>query len=129
MSNNGSFKIRGVITKIYPEVNISEKFSKREIILDISNGGKYPKSLKVEFANDNMALLEGFTADTEAEITFTVESRQSKKGDMWFTSARGTNIVSVGLNGGFRSEKKPACPPPAEDVPPASADELDDMPF
>ncbi len=67
-------KITGKLHKIFDTQQITDKFSKREFILEIFNGTfvNYPK---FEFQNKNCSKLDGFAEGQKVEIEFDLRGR------------------------------------------------------
>lgn len=95
MSSPNSFKIEGSIKEIFDTQYIKDSFKKRELILEISDGGRYPQLIKFEFAQEDVSLPDNFKKDDRVIIEFTLKGREWRdpKGELkYFTTICGTAI-------------------------------------
>lgn len=113
------FKVKATVKRIGDTVNVSEKFSKRELVVEVPDD-KYPQIVSFEFTQDKCALLDSVMEGQEVEVSFSLRGRE-------WTNEAGDVRVFNSLNA-FRIEGgvAPSKPTPA----PAPADaEDDDVPF
>jgi len=92
------YKIEGIIKKIGAEQIVSEKFRKREIVLEIEDG-KYSQFVKLEFVQNNCSFLEGFALGENVEILFNLKGREwiDKEGQaQYFNTIQGFGIKRIG---------------------------------
>lgn len=73
MSN--SYKITGAIRVISETRQVSDKFSKRELVLDVEDG-KYSQVVLLEFAGNKCADLDGYHVGEPVEVEFNVRGRE-----------------------------------------------------
>jgi len=66
-------KIVGTIEKINPTVQVTEKFSKREVV--INSGGDYPQQIMVQFSQEKCSIPEGYKLGDEVEISVNIRGR------------------------------------------------------
>ncbi len=126
-----SVTINGTIKSVGKTQQISEKFSKRELIVTES-GGQYPQYIPVEFTQDKTSLLDPFAPGEEVAVTCYVNGREWTGKDnvtKYFLSLKGDRIEKVGAAAPTpRSGGSSAPPPPSmADMPPADGE--DDLPF
>lgn len=114
-----SYQIKGVVSVIGERQKISDKFQKKEIVIDFKQGA-YDRHLSVEWANDRIDLLDGLTVGEEVEVDFDVESREYN--GRYFTSARGWKIARL------QPGKEQPAPAAADDFQVPDPDGLD-LPF
>lgn len=92
------YKIEGTIRVVGSEQIVSEKFRKREIVLEVPDG-KFYQYVKLEFVQNNCSFLEGFASGENVEILFSVKGRQwtDKNGQaQYFNTLQGYNIKRAG---------------------------------
>ena len=89
--------ITGVIYKIDETQQVSEKFSKRELILKTS--GDYPQYIPVQFTNKNIDKLNAINKGQEVTIHYNLNGRlwNSPKGEeKCFCSLDGWKVDVIG---------------------------------
>ncbi len=124
--------ISGSIKVVGKTQQISEKFSKRELVVT-EQGGQFPSYIPIEFKQEKTSLLEGFNPGDEVSVTCFVNGREWTGKDgvtKYFLSLSGNRIERSGAastaasGGGYQA----APPPSVVDMPAAASDE-DDLPF
>ncbi len=66
----------GKVHRIGQIENISDKFKKRELILEIP--GQYPQFIKFEAVQDKVSLLDGLRPGQDINVHFNLNGRESK---------------------------------------------------
>lgn len=92
------YKIEGTIRVVGSEQIVSEKFRKREIVLEVPDG-KFYQHVKLEFVQNNCSVLEGFASGESVEIHFYVKGREwiDRNGNaQYFNTLQGFNIRRAG---------------------------------
>jgi hypothetical protein len=115
------FKIKATVKRVGQTAQVSEKFSKRELVVEIADD-KYPQVVSFEFTQDKCALLDGIMEGQEVEVSFALRGRE-------WTNENGDVRVFNTLNG-FRVEggSAPAAATAAVVVDTTEDDESD-LPF
>lgn len=127
--------ISGTIIVIGQTQQVSEKFSKRELVIN-EPSGQYPQLIPIEFKQDKTSLLDGFKPGDEVSVTCFVNGREWTGKDgvtKYFLSLSGNQIeragaapASSGGSGGYQQ----APPPTMADMPASSSSsDEDDLPF
>ncbi len=125
--------ISGSIKVVGKTQQVSDKFSKRELVITEPSGQR-PQHIPVEFTQDRTSMLDSFKPGDEVTVTCFVNGRewQGKDGVMkYFLSLSGNRIERVGSaapassGGGYQA----APPPSMADMPAASSADDDDLPF
>jgi len=70
-----SYKITGTIKVLNQTVQVSEKFSKRELVLTESEG-MYPQHISFQFTQDKCSLLDGFQVGEAVQVSFNLSGRE-----------------------------------------------------
>ncbi len=93
-----SYKATGTLLVDMGTQQVSEKFRKREFVLEIQDG-QYPQTVKFELAQDKCDLLNGFQVGSPLEVDFDLRGRGYEKNGatMYFTSL---SAWKVGMAGG-----------------------------
>jgi single-strand DNA-binding protein len=111
-----SFKLSGVIKVIEPTQQVSEKFSKRNLVVSDLSDAKYPQDILLEFTQDKTALLDTFMEGQEVEVSFGLKGREwtSPTGDVkYFNTLQAFRIEKVGEMSAVSVSSTPA--PVADD--------------
>jgi hypothetical protein len=101
-------EIKGKIVKIGQTEKVSETFSKRDLIVDVSDNPTYPSPVKFEALKDKTALLDNLKVGDNVEISFNMNGREwsDKTGKVaYFTTL---SIWKISKTDGSVSQPKPA---------------------
>ena len=89
------FKYKGVVYKVGNLEVISEKFSKRELVLT-DGADQYPQFISFTFVKDKCALLDSVGSGQEVEVSFSLKGREwtSPQGDVkYFNTIEGFAVT------------------------------------
>jgi hypothetical protein len=143
----------GKLHTIFETKQMSERFSKREFVLEMADNPKYPQTVLFQLSGDRCAQLDGFEVGDQVRIEFSLRGREwrSPQGDVkYFNSLDVWKLERAGAssnqyndrggrrdsrggqsngrsNGGYAELEIP--PPRDEDARPVSGDDLNDLPF
>lgn len=113
-------KVQGTISKIGDAKQITDKFSKVEMVMITDD--TYPQTLCVEWPNDSMTIPQGFKEGDIVEVDINIRGREwtSPQGDVrYFTSLNGWKMSLISGGGSSQSG-----------IPSQALDEMgDDLPF
>lgn len=125
--------ITGSIKVVGKTQQVSDKFSKRELVITEPSGQR-PQHIPVEFTQDRTSMLDAYKPGDEVTVTCYVNGREWTGKDgvtKYFLSLSGNRIERVGAapapvpsGGGYQAAPMPGM----ADMPPAGNDE-DDLPF
>ena len=90
-------EIKGKIKKISETVQISERFRKREFIVEYASNQDYPQSLQFEMVQDRCELLDSFEVGQDVEVFFDLRGREwtNPQGEVkYFNSLQAWKLVS-----------------------------------
>ena len=104
--------ISGTVIRVGETVNVSDKFKKREIVIETDE--KYPQSVPIEFVQDKTELLDGLNEGDSVAVSYNLRGRE------W----NGKYYVNVQ---GWKLEKTGSAPAPVTMDEPVESD--DDLPF
>ena len=124
-----AFRTSGKLIKAFDVIQISEKFKKREFVIEIADG-KYPQLVSFQLTGDKCALLDSIEDGETVDIEFNLRGREwtSPKGEVRYFNTLDAWAVKCQGGNGQRSEPKREQPGQvAFDGPPAG--DLDDVPF
>jgi len=129
-------EVKGIIKKILETVQISDRFRKREFVLEYSSNPDYPQPIQFELVQDRCELLDEFKEGQGVEVHFDLRGREwtSPQGQVkYFNSLQAWKLVA---------EQEVAKPPsqeiqnsgksvPVQEEKPGwlDSDAADDLPF
>jgi single-strand DNA-binding protein len=123
----------GKLRTIFETKQLSERFTKREFVLELTDG-KYPQTVLFQLTGDRCASLDQFQVGDEVRIEFNLRGREwkSPQGEIkYFNSLDVWRIERPRNSARSRRDPDPGyveAPPPRLDDEPRPRD-LDDLPF
>ncbi len=90
---------KGIIHTIYETKHVSDKFTKREFVVETSDNPKYPQFILFQITGDKVSQLDGLNAGDEVRVDFQVRGREwrSPSGDVkYFNSLDCWKVERVG---------------------------------
>jgi uncharacterized protein DUF3127 len=133
-------EVSGKLHTIYETKQVSERFSKREFVLEMADNPKYPQLVLFQLTGDRCSQLDDHKVGDEVRIEFSLRGREwrSPQGelkyfnslDVWKLEAGRGARAARGSQSGYRGDPRDAEMPPRTDDdfrPRATAD--DDLPF
>jgi hypothetical protein len=122
-----SFETLGTLHEIFSEVQVTEKFRKREFVLEISSG-MYTDFVKFQFVQDKCSLLNNFKTGDNVKVYFNLSGRKGTTKDG--STAYYTNLsawkIEPASPGAASSARGSGSTPSSSDAPPPDDD---DVPF
>ena len=121
--------IKGKVHDISPVVTVSDKFKKRELIIEYAENPTYPEFLKFEATQDKVNILDNVKVGDQVEVFFNLRGRPwtNKEGvTTYFNSLVVWRINALGAGETAAASTTPAYAAPADIS--SSADD-DDLPF
>lgn len=82
-----SYILEGTVHSIGEVQNISEKFSKQEMVVKVPQ--EYNNEIPIEWVNQKCNTIRTIMAGDKVRITFDIEGRYWDKGDRYFVSLKG----------------------------------------
>ena len=92
-------EVKGKIKFIGSTQQVSEKFSKREIV--VSTDEQYPQHISIEFNQDKCAILDKYSVGDDVEVGINLRGREwnNPQGETkYFNSIQGWNIKKEATN-------------------------------
>ena len=139
-----AYDVTGRLHEIFDEQQVSEKFRKREFVLEVQDG-QYPEHIKFQMVQDKTSLIDPYKMGDEVKVTFNLRGRGfNKNGQMlYFTNLEAWKIETASAGnggGGFGSGQQQAAPRPAAQnqnptlraqpsAAPIASDDDNDLPF
>lgn len=142
-----AYDATGRLHEIFDEQQVSEKFRKREFVLEVIDG-QYPEHIKFQLVQDKTALIDPYKIGDEIKVTFNLRGRGfNKNGQMlYFTNLEAWRLEpaaaggSAPAGGGYSqpaAAPRAAAPAPqnqnpnlrAQPAAPIAGDDDNDLPF
>ena len=130
-----AFDVQGRLHEVFDETQVSDKFRKREFVLEIPDGS-YTQYVKFQLTQDKCSALDQFKVGDEVKVNFNLSGKPFTKNGttMYFTNLSAWRVEAANAaapannsnnNGNFRAA--PAAQPAASSF---LSDEADnDLPF
>ena len=112
----------GKIYALFDTQQVTERFRKREFVLELGDNPRYPQYVQFQLTGDRCENLDGFAVGEEVRVEFSLRGRewQSPRGETKFFNSLDVWALE-------RMGDAAGAPPPAFDEPPPPNDE--DIPF
>jgi hypothetical protein len=68
-------EIKGKLTEIFNTQEVSDKFKKREFVVEYAENPQYPEYIKFEVVNDKVSILDKYKAGDAVEVHFNLRGR------------------------------------------------------
>jgi len=118
------FEISGKVHAINDAQQVTERFRKREFVLELSDNPRFPQFVQFQLTGDRCENLDGFAVGDEVQVEFSLRGREwkSPRGEVKYFNSLDVWAIQrgAGASGGYDE-------PPAPDGPPPGLDE--DIPF
>lgn len=69
-------EISGLIKSIGETVQVSDKFAKREFVLETEHDKPYPQTILFELHNDRCDMIDAYNEGQEVTVSFNLKGRQ-----------------------------------------------------
>jgi len=89
-------EITGKLYKVFKKEAISDKFKKREFVLEVAENPQYPQLLKIQLVNDKCNLIDAFSFGDLLEVSINLQGREwtSRTGEIsYFNTIEAWKIV------------------------------------
>ncbi len=122
-----SFEINGKLYEKYDTVAVSDKFRKREFVIEKTEAGSamdFTEHIKFQLTQDRCDILDRFNINDQIKITFNIKGRRWEKDGRvsYFTNLEAWKIDKV-------SNDTNSAPIPGVDFPDFEASSDSDLPF
>lgn len=128
-----NMQVQGRIHTAFAEAQVTQRFKKREFVLELDAASRYPQLVLFQLTGDRCAVLDDFGAGDTVNVEFSLRGREwkSPKGETrYFNSLEVWSIERAGEEGEPRSAGGAAGgrASRADDEPPPHTDD-DEIPF
>jgi len=100
-----SFDVQGRLHEIFDETQVSDKFRKREFVLEIPDGS-YTQYAKFQLTQDKCSLLDSYKTGDEVKVAFNLSGKPFTKNGttMYFTNLQAWRLEHAN-NGGQQPQQ------------------------
>lgn len=121
------YKAEGVLILVKDTVQVTEKFKKREFVIEDSSS-MYPQEIIFQSVQDKCDMLDGYDEGQNVEVSFNLRGRawESPQGETKYFNTLDAWRIEV------KEAMAHGIPTPKEDIPPepqGEAKDSDDLPF
>ncbi|MFO0688846.1 MAG: DUF3127 domain-containing protein [Myxococcota bacterium] len=107
-----NMQVQGRIHAAFPAEQVTQRFKKREFVLELDAASRYPQLVLFQLTGDRCSALDDFKVGDEVQVEFSLRGREwkSPKGDTrYFNSLDVWTIARSGeaMGGGFDDEPPP----------------------
>ncbi len=112
----------GTIHTIFEAKQVTERFRKREFVLELRDNPRYPQLVLFQLTGDRCEALDAFQVGEAVRVEFSLRGREwtSPRGETkYFNSLDVWTVEPAGAGAGAADEEPPfpPGPPPPDDVP------------
>jgi hypothetical protein len=122
-------QVQGKIHTTFEAQQITERFRKREFVLELDGSSRYPQTVLFQLTGDRCGELDSFAEGQEVQVEFSLRGREwkSPKGEIrYFNSLEVWSIEQIGDSAG--ASAGPGGDAGFGDSPPPPTDD-DEIPF
>jgi hypothetical protein len=65
----------GKLVEVFETQQVSDKFKKRDFVLEIAENPQYPETVKFELQQDKCSLIDNYQQGTEITVSFNLRGR------------------------------------------------------
>ncbi|GGK69316.1 DUF3127 domain-containing protein [Rufibacter glacialis] len=127
-----SFDVQGRLHEIFDETQVSEKFRKREFVLEIPDGS-YTQYAKFQLTQDKCGILDNYKTGDEVKVAFNLSGKPFTKNGttMYFTNLQAWRVEHASNAGSQpQASGNPYAQQPVKSSSSFISDDMDnDLPF
>jgi len=135
-----NFEISGRLAEKFQTQKVSDRFQKREFVLEIKSSGttgfEFTDLVKFQATQERCAILDQFQIDDPVKVSFNLRGRKWERNGQvsYFTNLEAWRIEKIQNNSGTSTGSSVEDSPPDQDVPfpsepPERDSGFDDLPF
>lgn len=111
--------LQGKIKEIFDTQHVSDRFSKREFVVEYIDNPQYPQYIKFEMTQDKCALLDQYKAGDEIDVQFNVRGRAwtNPQGVTQYFNTLQAWRLDVASSAPAAGSAAPAAPAPSQQAP------------
>ena len=130
-----SFEINGRLTAIFQTQKVSDRFQKREFVIEIKSTGttgyEFVDFIKFQATQDKCGMLDQFSTDDEVKVSFNLRGRKWERDGQvnYFTNLEAWRVEKVQQDSSPDSSFPSSSDAPFPDQAPPDESGVDDLPF
>ncbi len=137
-----SFEIAGRIAEIYQTQQVTDKFKKREFVLEVketnNSGFEFIEYIKFQAVQDKTSMLDGLNVNDQVKVNFNLRGRKWEKDgqttyftnlDAWKIEKEQSTSINPDVPGSKDVNPAGNDSAPFPEDPPANDSGFDDLPF
>lgn len=103
-----SFLIAGLLHEVFAENQVSEKFRKREFVLELE--GQFPEHVKFQLVQDKCSLIDAYTVGQRMSVEFNLRGRafSNAQGRAYFTNLEAWRLQPLAKAEPAKAAEQPA---------------------
>jgi len=115
-------EISGKLHAINQAQQVTERFRKREFVLELSDNSRYPQFVQFQLTGDRCERIDDFEIGDEVRVEFSLRGREwkSPKGELKYFNS--LDVWNIERSSGDTSRNDD--PPPPQSPPPGMDDEI-----
>ena len=120
------FEINGKLHAIFEVKQVTERFRKREFVIELADNPRYPQYVQFQLTGDRAESLEGYSVGDDVKVEFSLRGREwnSPQGDTKYFNS--LDVWTIERAGAPASQDPFTDEPPTPEGPPPG---MDDIPF
>lgn len=131
-------EIQGKLLEIFDEVQINDRFRKREFVIEYADNPQYPEYIKLECIQDKCNILDNFEIGQDVNVSINLKGRKwtDPKGEVKYFNTLQAWRIEPAENNAPSNAASSQTPPPASNnntstggLYSAEDDNEDDLPF
>lgn len=111
-----SFQVKGKVTEVYQTAQVTEKFKKREFVIEVQEG-MYPEYIKFQLTQERCSALDAYKKGDEVLVSFNLRGRPYTKDNV---TTYFTNLEAWKVENGAGQTAQQAAPAQARTASPAA---------
>ncbi|HEX5060529.1 MAG TPA: DUF3127 domain-containing protein [Kofleriaceae bacterium] len=127
----------GKLHTIFETKQVSERFSKREFVVELADNPKYPQTVLFQLTGDRVSQLDGMNVGDQVRIEFSLRGREwrSPSGEVKYFNSLDVWKIEPARAGAGRGRRDSGADPRDIDMPPRIDEsqfgrgDTDDIPF
>lgn len=127
-----SFELTGTLKVKQATQVVSDKFSKRELVLTTDAQSQYPQYISLQLTQDKCALLDAYNIGDELKVSFNLRGREWTAPDgvtKYFNSLEAWRIERANAGAPASGSNIASPSPAAQEEMISSSEQSDDLPF
>ena len=88
-------EVIGILKVKEETVQVSEKFKKREFVIELTDNPKYPQFINFQLVQDSCPMLDQFNLDSKLRVEFDLRGRKWTNPDKYFNSLQAWKIETL----------------------------------